>query len=656
MASVQQLIDQLNASSPDKQWKLFGGDTPQEDTAPVTIPASPDGLTPAQTVNRGTGLYYVVVQDANGTQRKLPLKVNDPALLKAGLELKQSGVNDTVPDTTPDAKGRIDPSKTKPNPNLYNADLRKVQWDSGGPLADVPAGPTTKQPSATSNLTALDSKGNVVPAGDPSAKQMRDDATGTTFNLVTDPAGTLHDVGQEVWLVKPDGTHTVVGSTPEKATTTNVPNLGLVEYDPSKPAGSRATVVMPVPTDPNNLGGIQVRNGVSYVPTKDADGTIRFVEASGLPADQTVDHYYDDPNSRYVQLLDKQGNVIKQVDKGPDWKPPVRVQPGTAPAPDAINPKIPTFNPTTGALEFVDNPNQVKASDATAEIAKQLGVKVAAGQMSEDAAQKLITSAINVQNSQSQKIQADAAAQQAKNAAQQNIATAAGDVLRTTQTGAQTGANLLQNRVTSATGALTSLVSSAASSKMTSIPGGVGQGLVSGLTDWVTGLGGGQDVYDTAARMVQAADPKISQDPTLANQAQQTLGNMLALYQKQNGDQPHPLVAATQAANASAQNGGATAPSTYNPNDPQWNQRTGTPGDIAGRVVGPGGVILGPNGQPAGAPPPRPAVPAQAPAFVAPISGVPGANYGAATAYTGGVAPWLAQPGPGFVAPMIPTP
>ena len=62
--------------------------------------------------------------------------------------------------------------------------------------------------------------------------------------------------------------------------------------------------------------------------------------------------------------------------------------------------------------------------------------------------------------------------------------------------------------------------------------------------------------------MVQGADPKMSQaDPSLVNQAQQTLGDMLALYQKQTG-QPHPLVAATQAANASAQGGGVTAPVT----------------------------------------------------------------------------------------------
>jgi hypothetical protein len=31
---------------------------------------------------------------------------------------------------------------------------------------------------------------------------------------------------------------------------------------------------------------------------------------------------------------------------------------------------------------------------------------------------------------------------------------------------------------------------------------------------------------------------------------------------------------------------------------------------------------------------------------------VPGANYGASTAYTGGVLPWNAQPGPSFTAPQ----
>ena len=583
MSTVQQLLDQLNSASGQTQWHLVGSGAPIESTSVTTVP-DPLGIKPPQTVNRGDGQYYVVVQDNSGNQRKMPL-VADPnsAVLQNAsvhqggttttgpLKVRQTGVNDV--DT--DASG-----KQTPRSDIYTGDLSKLDWNSGGPLADVPQ--TPKTPSATSKLDSIDATGKVVPSGDPSAKQMRDPATGTTFNLVTDPKGELHDAGNEVWLVKPDGSHTVVGTVADKPTTLNVPNVGVVSVDPSKPAGQRATVELPVPTDPSNLGGIQVRNGISYVPTKNADGTISFLEAQGLPTDTTVDRTYDDPNSRYVQLLDKQGNVIKQIDKGADWKPPVRVQPGTAPAADSVNPYINTFDPTTGQLVQTPNLNQVKASDATAALAKQLGVQVAAGSMSEDAAQKLITNAINAQNSQSQKIQADAAATTAATGQQSQIATAAGDVLRNAASNATTGAGLLQNRVTNATGALQNILGTIGSSKITSIPSDFGANLVGGLSSWVTGLGGGQGVYDTATRMVQAADPKISGDPTLAQQATQTLAGMLAQYQKQTGE-VHPLVAATQAANASVQGGGVTAPVTF-PGTAQGQQTNATPNPFAGQV------------------------------------------------------------------------
>jgi hypothetical protein len=184
--------------------------------------------------------------------------------------------------------------------------------------------------------------------------------------------------------------------------------------------------------------------------------------------------------------------------------------------------------------------------------------------MSEDQAQKIITGAINTMNAQTSRINADAAKQNADTAQQTQISTAANDVLTNARGNAQTGAGMLNQRVQSATGALQNIIGSAASSKMTSVPAGVGQGLVQGLTDWTTQLGGGQAVYDTAARMVQAADPKISSDPTLANQAQQTLATMLQQYQQQTG-QPHPAVQATQAAQQSTQNGGMAAPAVVQP-------------------------------------------------------------------------------------------
>ena len=550
MSTITDLLSQLNASDPSQKWQSFGNGVPVEEVAPVTVPADPTSTDPtlsvAHTVNRGTGRYSITIQNAAGQQASLWLRP-DPVTDGSGgvspIQVKQSGVNDS------------DPSKVITDQQK----LKELSWNSGGPITNVPA--AAKTPSATSDLVALDSKGNEVPKGDPSAKQLRDNATGTTFNLVTDPAGTLHDVGNEVWNVKPDGTHTVVGTIPEKADHIIVPGVGVVSYDPSKPAGARTNVELAAPTDPNNLGGLQVRNGTTYVPTKDKDGKITFVEAQGLPPDTSVDHYYDDPNSRYVQLLDKQGNVIKQIDKGADWKPPVRVQPGTAPAADQVAAKIPTFNPQTGALEFTDNPNQLKASDATSELAKQLGVKVAAGSMSEKQAQDIISGAVNTMNAQTSRMTAEAAKQNADTSKATQVSTAAGDILRNASSNAQTGAGLLQNRVTTATGALNSMLGNIASSKITSIPSDFGANLVGGLSNWTTNLGGGSAVYDTAARMVQAADPKISQDPTLANQAQQTLAQMLSAYQLQT-KQPHPLVQATEAANQSVQNGGVTAPVT----------------------------------------------------------------------------------------------
>ena len=108
--------------------------------------------------------------------------------------MRQTGVNDV--DT--DASG-----KQTPRSDIYTGDLSKLDWNSGGPLADVPQ--TPKTPSATASLDSINAQGQVVPNGDPSAKQMRDQATGTVFNLVTDPKGELHDFGPDVYMVKPDG-------------------------------------------------------------------------------------------------------------------------------------------------------------------------------------------------------------------------------------------------------------------------------------------------------------------------------------------------------------------------------------------------------------------------------------------------------------------
>ena len=181
--------------------------------------------------------------------------------------------------------------------------------------------------------------------------------------------------------------------------------------------------------------------------------------------------------------------------------------------------------------------------------------------MSEDQAQKIITGAINTMNAQSSRISADAAKQQADNAGQQNAITAANNMLSNTATNASTGAGMLQNRVTSATSALSNMMGTIGSSKITDIPSDFGKNLVGGLSNWVTNMGGGDAVYETAARMVQGADPKISGDPTLAQQATQTLAQMMQQYQTQSG-KPYPDVAATIAAKQSQAANGVVAPVT----------------------------------------------------------------------------------------------
>ena len=153
---------------------------------------------------------------------------------------------------------------------------------------------------------------------------------------------------------------------------------------------------------------------------------------------------------------------------------------------------------------------------------------------------------------------ATAAAQAATNAT-----TAAGDIMKQGTTNAATGAGLLQQRIQSATGALQNITSAALGSNMMNVPSGIGANLVGGLGQWVTDLGGGDATMEAASRMVQAADPKVSGNPQLAGQLQQTYAQILQHYQDINGT-PAPPVAAIQAAKQSGQNGGTnvTAPVT----------------------------------------------------------------------------------------------
>ncbi len=297
--------------------------------------------------------------------------------------------------------------------------------------------------------------------------------------------------------------------------------------------------------------------------------------------------------------------------------------------------QIQQWNPDTGKWEWIENKGRITASEALKQMATSLTGQVVAGDMSQDEAVALI-------NAANAKMTNDINAQQAQTERQKLGVTAASDVLTATQNAATTGAGLLQNRVTNAMSGFNTAVGAIAGSKMTSAPAGMGANLVGGLSEWVTGLGGGQPVYDSAAAMVNQANPAIKGDPTTAQQAYGALRGAMDLYKQQTGQDYIPPAQRNQQ---------FTAPDTttggYNPAGLQWNQPANA-ASTPGRTVGPGGVILGPNGQPAQSPPPPP-VPVQMAGMAAPAQ-VPGQNYGLGT--TGNpINPATGQPYPTWLAP-----
>jgi len=428
---------------------------------------------------------------------------------------------------------------------------------------DPKTGTTTQlkdQPTATSQLDRIDAQGKVIPPGDTTTKpvSLRDPVTGTVIDVPKDAAGSVTAVGDTMYVIKPDGSSTpVVGpdgkplTKPKDASQFNVPGVGLVNYDPSS---GKANVLIAAPT------GVQakdlkpeVRGGKTYIPVDGPNGTITWQE-SDLPTDTQYTIAQNDPRSPNVLLIDQQGNS-KFVSKGPDWKPPPSPAAGQALTPDTTAPFVVTIG-DNGQPQFTKNTNQLSISDAQKQLIQQLGLKVASGDMSEKAAQDLISSATSTLTAQAAQQNAQANMLQAQTQQQNLGVTAAGDVLSNVQNAAQTGAGMLQNRVTAATGALNNVLNVAGQAKnLMNVPAGLGQQLVGGLQDWATQLGGGADVYNSAANLVRRADPTNQLGGDAAG-AYAALGQMLQKYRDLTG-QPHPAEAL---ANQPQANTGFSAP------------------------------------------------------------------------------------------------
>jgi hypothetical protein len=292
--------------------------------------------------------------------------------------------------------------------------------------------------------------------------------------------------------------------------------------------------------------------GNTLVLTDQPDGSKKYALPPGVKPAATLNV---NTTARTLDYRDDQGNLVKSVEN-PNYQAP-RVDQPNLPAPNAVVSRILVPDPDNpGKFKWIDNEGRVTASQALQNLASSLSGHVVDGKISVDEAKAIIDGA---------------------NTSMQTATTAASQALQGVTSAAQTGAGLLQNRVTAGTGALNNIVSAISSGKMMGpAPANFGQNIVGGLSEWVTQLGGGQPVYDSAAAMVNQANPVVKGDPTMAQQAYTALRGMMDLYKQKTGRdwQPGdtgkeaPFTAPSPSAGASPAPGGVAPPSTVVPGPP----------------------------------------------------------------------------------------
>jgi len=471
----------------------------------------------------------------------------------------------------------------------------------GLPVSAAPAS-ATKTPSPLGQMDKIDKNGNDATKSGLPAISLRDPATGTVIDVPKDPAGTVTPVGDNFYVIKPDGSSTLVTDSAGKPIAKtkdpsqfNVPGIGLVNYDPST-GNANVLIAAPKGLQANQLKP-EVRGGKTYVPVDDGKGGITWQETN-LPSDTTYSVAANDSRSPNITLIDAQGNTKTIPKEG--WTPPPVPNVGQVQQADLVASNIAVTQPD-GSIKWVPNTNQVSVSDAQRQLIQGLGIQVASGSMTEAAAKDVIASATTIMNAQAAKTNAEANAQQ-------QIQQGAQAALQGIQQGAATGAGVLQNRVTNAQQMLSGVLGIAGQGQrsgnmgggLMNVPAGLGGQLVSGIQGWATELGGGPDVYQSAANLVRRADPGSNLGGDAAT-AYGALGQMLQKYRDMTG-QPHP---AEQIANAAQPNTGFAAPATAAAATPVAPAATFAPGSFTGPAPS---LPAGPTG--------------------AAINQVPGSNYG----------------------------
>jgi hypothetical protein len=344
----------------------------------------------------------------------------------------------------------------------------------------------------------------------------------------------------------------------------------------------------------------QIKQGdVTYIRKDNPDGTFEYQLPPGVKQPGALQ---TNTTAKTLDWYDAEGNLIKSVANKNYVEP--KVDQPQLPSANTVSKNIYIADPEhPGQLKVVPNAMRVTASQALQNLAAQLSGHVVDNDISVEEATKLIDAA---------------------NQAMQTAATSAVGTLSAINQGAQTGAGLLQQRSQAAQNLVQQGLGPLGQTKHGLLVGpgaDFGQNLVQGAAGFATELGGGPGVYEAAANLVRRADPTGMQGQDAAH-AYSALSQMFQKYREATGGQPHPAeVQATQ--------GGPSG--------------TAQPLQVEQKAF---------QSPPPAAPAPPDLVAA---GIQAPPNAVPSQNYSAAQAYTNGVMPWNAVPGPSFVSsPMAP--
>jgi hypothetical protein len=437
-----------------------------------------------------------------------------------------------APASTPPFK--LDPDAVSSNPSKWQI-LKHPTTQEPMAYIDPANNKVMATIAPTPDKKATGTYDNVYDPNDPTKKRiigMVDKGDPSIYRAVTQDPNTQRQIvttPTAVFAINPDNTH-----------------VKLFDIDKNSPFQAVIVDNKPYRFDPNTgeftpgpvneHPDIKDQNGLTMVWTTSEDGSGKYAYPPGVEPAKTMTGA--GTTSKYLIWYNAQtGQEISRTDN-PNYEP---TQP-TLPQVNTTAPQIPVVDPDKpGQIKWIPNPARVMAPQALTNLASQLSGVVAdpSNPLTLEEAKAIIDAA---------------------NAQMTSATNAATTAMQTTQQGAQTGAGILNQRAATAQGLVGQGLNLFQGNKDITAPlPGIGSQLTQGAAAFATELGGGQEVYDTAARLVKAADPQGGNP--MMSAAAATLTQVMNRYKQATG-QDHPLVQATKAAKASQTAGAMVAPGT----------------------------------------------------------------------------------------------